>query len=213
MNQDQARADVAYFMCRLYRQKLTTTSGGNISVRVGDDMIAITPSALDKARTRPDQVSLMRTNGENLTPALKPSIETQMHLLIFERCPRAKAIVHAHPVTASAFTASRTPINCHILAESYAVLGDPITADYAMMSTDRLAELVADAATKADCVLMQNHGVVTLGTTLLQAFDRLELIEAAAQMTLIARQLGDVETLDSDQRQDLDKLMGREPQA
>ena len=203
------RNDIARFMRRLYRQKLTTTSGGNISMRVGEDVVAITPSALDKARTRADQVGLIRMDGTNLTPRLKPSIETQMHRSIYAARSDVQAIVHAHPVTASAFTATSTPINGRLLAESYAILGEIVMAPYARMGTDRLAQLVAEAAKKSDCILMRNHGVVTLGKSLLQAFDRIEVLEAAAQMTLFARQLDGVQTLSDRQNQELDRLMGR----
>ena len=85
-------------MRRLYRKGLTTTSGGNISLRITDDIIAITPSATDKGRMRWKEVGLMTIPGENLTPGLKPSIESAMHLSIYKRKSDTKAIIHAHPV-------------------------------------------------------------------------------------------------------------------
>lgn len=203
------RREVAYFMRRLYRQKLTTTSGGNISVRVDEQTIAVTPAAIDKGRMRESEVALMTLAGEMLTPELKASSETKMHLRIYEECPHVSAIVHAHPMTASAFSASETPINLEILAESYAILGKMAIAPYALTGTPELADCVARTCQEANCVLMKNHGVVALGRTLLEAFDRLELIESAAQMTLIIRQLEGVATLNPEQRKDLDRLMGR----
>lgn len=198
--------EVAYFMRRLYRQSLTTTSGGNISLRLDDDTVAITPSALDKARTRGAEIALMTMAGENLTPVLKPSIETQLHLAIYAARPDVKAIVHAHPPVATAFTASASPIDCGLVAESYVLLGQPVVAPYAIMGSPALAQTVADCARRADVILLANHGVLTVGDSLLRAFDRLELIEVAARMTVVVRQLGDVRPLSVAQRQELAPL-------
>jgi L-fuculose-phosphate aldolase len=113
-------------------------------------------------------------------------------------------------VTASAFCASRTPINTHLTAEGYALLADPVFVPYACMGTDALADLVASHLRTACCALMQNHGVITVAETLLAAFDRLELLEVAARHTLIARQLDDVSELSREQCTELDRLMGRD---
>ena len=196
-------------MRRLYRHELTTTSGGNVSLRIEDDLVAITPAALDKGRLTTEQVALMRFDGTNLTPHLKPSIETRLHLRVYELNPHVRAIIHAHPVTATAFTATDVPIQCELLVEPYALVGPPVMAPYALVGSDALAETIADCATRAPCILMENHGVVTVGATLLQAFDRMELIEAAARTTLIARQLGSVRPLTQSQLAKLDKMMGR----
>jgi L-fuculose-phosphate aldolase len=209
MNAHNECSEVAYFMRRLYRQKLTTTSGGNISVRLADQRIAITPSALDKARLTGRQILLMGLDGVNHTPELKPSIESGMHLAIYQARPDVHAIVHAHPTIATAFSLSGLPINCELIAESYALLHRIALAPYALMGTMELAGQVATQARAADIVLLQNHGVVALGDTLLRAFDRLELVEAAAQMTLITRQLGDATPLHDGWKRDIDGMMGR----
>lgn len=204
------RTAVASFMRRLYRQKLTTTSGGNISVRVGDgNLVAITQAAIDKGTLRASGVAVVALDGRNLTPERKASSEALMHLRIYQECPEAAAVVHAHPLTATAFTTAATPINCALLSECYALLGRVVVAPYAMTSTLDLADAVAEAAREANCILMKNHGVVAVGRTLLEAFDRLELIETAAQTTLIARQLDGVRQIGEDERRALDKLMGR----
>lgn len=210
MDYAQERSAVAAFMRRLYRQKLTTTSGGNISVRVGaGDRVAITPAAIDKGRMKAAEVGVITLEGVNLTSELKASSETPMHLMIYQQCPWVQAVVHAHPVTASTFSTAETPIDCELLSESYAILGKIVNAPYALTGSDELARNVAAAACEANCIMMKNHGVVALGRTLLEAFDRLELIESAAQMTLITRQLEGVRRLDEAERRALDRLMGR----
>ena len=89
------RKEVARFMRRLYKHGLTTTSGGNISLRLSDEFILITPSATDKGRMKWKEVAIINIFGENLTPHLKPSIETEMHLSIYRKKNEVLAIVHA----------------------------------------------------------------------------------------------------------------------
>jgi L-fuculose-phosphate aldolase len=179
------RKEVACFMRRLYSHGLTSTSGGNISLRVTDDLIIITPSATDKGRMRWKEVGIMDIFGENLTPDLKPSIESEMHLSIYKKKKEVKAIVHAHPVFASSFTAMKCKINTNLTAEACAILGEPLMVPYALMGSRELANLVAEKVIHSDVLLLENHGILTTGLNLLQAFDKIEVLENAAKMTLL----------------------------
>ncbi len=209
MMYEKERTDIAYFMRRLYRQGLTTTSGGNISCRLPDGLMAITASKLDKCDLQADGVAVIASDGNNLTQELKPSIETGMHAAIYRKRPDVHAIVHAHPVTATAFCASRDAIDTHITAEAYAILCEPVFIPYALMGTPRLAELVADGIGDAQCALMENHGIITVGATLLDAFDKLELLEAAARQTLLCRQMSSFHPLTQERLDELDRFVGR----
>jgi L-fuculose-phosphate aldolase len=179
------RKEVAAFMRRLYKHGLTTTSGGNISLRISDDIILITPAATDKGTMRWREVGIMNIFGENLTPGLKPSSEYQMHLSIYKKKKEIKAIVHAHPVFASAFTAMKMTINTNLTAEARAILGDPVFVPYALMGTPELASAAAESSAVSDILILENHGILTTGSHLLQAFDKIEVLENAAKMTLI----------------------------
>lgn len=179
------RKEVACFMRRLYNHGLTTTSGGNISMRITDDIIVITPSATDKGNMSWKEVGIMTIIGENLTPELKPSIESDMHLSIYIKRKDVTAIVHAHPVFATAFTAMKCKINTNLTAEARAILGDPVVVPYALMGTGELANLAAENIMHSDILLLENHGILTTGSNLLQAFDKIEVLENAAKMTLI----------------------------
>lgn len=179
------RKEVARFIRRLYKQGLTSTSGGNISIRISDELIAITPSATDKGEMRWKEVGVMNILGENLTPGLKPSIEAGMHLAIYKRKNTVRAIVHAHPVCASAFTAMKMNIDTSLTAEACAILGTPVMVPYELMGTGELAAKAADYIEKSDILLLENHGILATGENLLQAFDKTEVLENAARMTLI----------------------------
>ncbi|MCD4697704.1 MAG: class II aldolase/adducin family protein [Bacteroidales bacterium] len=183
------KEEVAYFMRRLYDQRLTTTSGGNVSLRVGDKIL-ITPSQTDKGRILGEDIGVLDLEGNNLTPSLKPSMETKMHLAIYKRRKDVSAIVHAHPVYATGFCISKKEIKTNLAGEAWAVIGKPIKADYQLMGTIELANVVAEASLKGNVILLENHGILAVGSNLLQAFDRLEVTEAAAKMTFITHFLG-----------------------
>jgi L-fuculose-phosphate aldolase len=200
------RKEVASFMRRLYDHGLTTTSGGNISLRISGDVIVITPSATDKGRMKWKEVGVLSILGENLTPALKPSIEFNLHLNIYKKMKDVRAIVHAHPVFASSFTAMKGTINTSLTAEARAICGVPRFVPYALMGSAELADVVAQNAEEADILLLENHGIITTGTTLLQAFDKLEVLENAAKMTLITEMAGNKKTLSSFRISEIDKL-------
>jgi L-fuculose-phosphate aldolase len=205
------KQDVADCMNRLYERGLTTTSGGNISVRHGADAILLTPSATDKGRMKAEEIAMIGLDGTNRTPDLKPSIETSMHLEIYRRCADVQAVVHAHPPRASAFAAARRAVNTRLIAESYAILGEPVVASYALMGTGDLASIVAGCLGGSTvCVLMENHGALCTGRSLLEAFDRLEVLENAAAIELDVARLGGGAELEDARLREIDVLMGRD---
>lgn len=205
MEYKKERKEVAYFMRRLYKQGLTTTSGGNVSLKV-DDKIFITPSQIDKGKVKASEIAILTLYGENLTPHLKSSMETGMHLEIYKKRNEISAIVHAHPVFATAFTASEKKIKTNLMGESWAVIGEPVKAKYELMGSSHLAKVVAESLSDATVALLENHGILAVGESLLQAFDRLEVLEAAAKVTFITGLLGDCHELSGSQQKEIEKL-------
>lgn len=202
------REQVASIMRRLYRQGLTTCSGGNVSLRCGV-VILITPSGTDKGEITAEEIGAVTPEGDNLLPGLRLSIETEMHLEVYRNRPDVNGIVHAHPVTASAFAALDRDIDTRLTAETWHVLGMPVRAPYALMGTAELARAVGQAAGKGNAVIMENHGVLTVGRTLFEAFDRLELLEAAAKMTWITHTMGSPRPLTEARIQEMEEVYGR----
>ncbi len=199
------REKVASFMRRLYDQKLTTVSGGNVSVKIGD-RILITSSQTDKAKMVGEQVAILNLEGKSLSPRLKISMEYQLHTLIYRKRPDVKAIVHAHPVFATAFAIAGKQVNTKISGEFRAIIGEPSIAPYALMGTETLAEAVSEACRKSHVVLMQNHGVLTTGESLFQAYDRMEVAEACARMNIILQLLGGEHSLPDSELLKIDQL-------
>lgn len=199
------KKDIAYFMRRLYRQQLTTSSGGNISAR-GENSVFITPSGIDKARINTEQIGEVAFDGQLIESAHPLSMETAMHLAIYETREDVMAIVHAHPVYATAFASSSQTLDSHLTSEGRYVIGHVAKADYALMGTHALADVVSKAAENSNVILMENHGIIAVGKTLLEAFDRLEVMEFTAKMNFITQNLNMHKPLSKDQLKEIDNM-------
>ncbi|MCF6171408.1 MAG: class II aldolase/adducin family protein [Bacteroidales bacterium] len=208
MNHQEQKEEVAYFMRRLYSKGLTTTSGGNISLKIGENQILLTASQTDKGRMAVDDIGLVDFNGKSRNPDFEASMETGMHLAVFKARKDVQAIVHAHPVFATAFGISAKKVNCNLMGEARAICGEPATAAYKLMGTAGLANEIAKAAIHSNIILMQNHGVLAVGKSLLEAFDRLEVFEASAKLTFITGLLGDSKELTKEELGEIDALFG-----
>ena len=195
------KKEVAKYMRRLYEQKLTSCSSGNVSARLNENLIAITPSQTDKAYVQAEDIGLVSITGKTMDDTKKLSMEAAMHLGVYRARPDVMAIVHAHPVYATSFAVAQKKLDVSLTGESFAVLGEPILAPYALMGSDSLAENVANAATKGNVILLQNHGVLTVGKDLYQAYDRMEIVEFAAKIQVITQVLGDVKHLDGAEKE------------
>lgn len=193
------RKSVADYMRRLYDRHLTTASGGNISLRLNDELFCITPSALDKGNLSPDLIAIVSFDGTNLTPHLPLSIETEMHRKCLLARKDRNAIVHAHPVYACSYSTSQPcKLNTRLTAEAYYIIGDIINVPYRLMGTNNLADIVSEYIKDREVMLMENHGAIAVGQDLLRAFDCMELLERAAQMSYIVNSIKDSHELSED---------------
>jgi L-fuculose-phosphate aldolase len=183
-------------MERIYRSRMTTTSGGNLSVRDEDDGVWITPARLDKGALRRDDIVRVNRDGGVEGPH-RPSSEFPFHLAIYRRRPDLGAIVHAHPVALVAFSICREVPDTALFPQARHVCGPVGYAPYALPGSERLGANIADVFARGHhCVLLENHGVVIGGADLAQAFQRFETLEFTAQTLIEARRLGPVRTLD-----------------
>jgi L-fuculose-phosphate aldolase len=204
----EQRKELAQFMRRLYDRKLTTASGGNISLRIGN-MVIISPSGKDKATIISNDIAILQIDGKLISKNITPSVETSMHLAIYNMNENVKAIIHAHPTTASAFTAMKTPINTKLIEESYVILDVPLKLNYAQMGSETLAQQTAKACQTNSCLLLENHGVLCTGKTLFEAYDKIEVLEEAAKLTLITNLLNDINPLKDNHIEAINQLLNR----
>jgi L-fuculose-phosphate aldolase len=208
MKFEKERVETAAVMRRLYDRGLTTCSGGNVSVRIDENTVAITPSASDKSIVQAEDIALISLGGALITEDIKVSIETGMHLAVYRQRKDIGALVHAHPLHATLFTASHKKLRTDIIAEARFLLGEPQWAPYAIMGSETLAQIVAKAFSgkETGVVLMENHGVITAGDNLFRAYDRLEVLESAAKMTILGNDLGGMNYLSRERLKEIDEL-------
>jgi L-fuculose-phosphate aldolase len=182
-------------MARIYRYRMTTTSGGNLSIRDAAGSIWITPARVDKGSLqREDIVHVLPGGGAE--GRHKPSSEFPFHNRIYELRPDLGAILHAHPVALVAFSiCGRTP-DTRLFAKARAICGEVGFAPYALPGSALLGERIAEVFARGhDCVMLENHGVVVGGKTFEEAFRRFELLEFVAKTIVKASVLGEVRYL------------------
>lgn len=161
---------------------LVAACDGNISYRRDDGLIVITPSGLPKGELRPKDLLVVDIEGTVIEGTGKPSSETALHLTIYRKRQDVRAIIHAHPVTATALTVAGIPFAADIVTEGAMVLGAVPTVPYAPPGSSALAEGCGAAAETASAFLMERHGAVTVGADLKEAFYRMDTLEAVAKM-------------------------------
>ena len=193
----------------LYDRGYAAANDGNLSVRVGEDRLLITPSGVGKGRMTPDMLLVTDLDGQVVEGDRHPSSETKMHLMVYRRRPDAGAVVHAHPPVSTAFAVCRRGLETPYLAELAAGLGTvPCTPSFAMLSTDEVPESVEPYLPDHNAVLLANHGALAWGADLWEAFDRLETVEHTAKIVLNAEALGGGVPLTAEEVARLQSLRG-----
>jgi L-fuculose-phosphate aldolase len=186
----QLRADIVEVGRRLYARGYTASNDGNISVRLDERRLLMTPTGVCKGFMTPDMMCITDLDGKKLAGDRNPSSEIQMHLEAYRRRPDVQAVVHAHPPIATGFAVAGIPLDRAVLAEVVTTLGSVPIAEYATPSTKELPEAVRQYVQAHDGMLLANHGALTLGTDLFSAYYKMETIEHFAKISLVARLLG-----------------------
>jgi len=176
-----------------------SATDGNVSVRISDDRILFTPSAMNKGLLTAHDLVLCDADGRRIEGSREPSTESAMHLLFYRKRSDIKAVVHAHPVHATAFATAGMDLIACVFPEVIISLGSVPLARYATPSTDALPASLLPFVETHDAILLANHGVVTAGTSLMEAWHRMEKVEHAAHILFCARMLGGEQQLDSEQ--------------
>jgi L-fuculose-phosphate aldolase len=190
------RDEIVRGMERIYRYRMTTTSGGNLSIRDDDGSIWVTPARVDKGSLRRDDVIRVTPDGKAEGPH-PPSSEFPFHRAIYAARPDLRAVVHAHPVALVAFSICRRVPDTRLLPQSRRVCGEVGFAPYALPGSEALGRNIAQTFAKGfDCLVLENHGVVTGGADFRTAFERFETLEFAAKTVIKASLLGPVRYLD-----------------
>jgi L-fuculose-phosphate aldolase len=195
--------DIVLICHKLYEKGFVTATDGNVSARLSCGNILVTPSALNKGEVSESDLVEVKPDGTLVTLSRKASTELDMHLFIYDRRPDIHAVVHAHPPHATGFATAQVPLTACLFPEVIVGLGAIPLAPYATPSTKEVAESLAPFVKSADAILLANHGVVTYGSDVTEAYYRMEKVEHAAHITFVARVLGGEKPLSSN---DIEKL-------
>ena len=197
MDEQTARREIVHVGRLMYERSYVVSSDGNISVRLDDGRIVATPTMTCKGRMTEDSLAITDPAGTPLNER-KASSELAMHLLIYRERPDIKAACHAHPPHGTAFAVAGLAIDQPILSEVILTLGCVPLAAYGTPSTEELTAAMRPLVKHHNALLMANHGAVTYGADLWQAFDRLETLEHTARITILSRLLGGSKSLPAD---------------
>jgi L-fuculose-phosphate aldolase len=172
-----------------YQKGLSPGTAGNISAKFGDK-IYITPSGKCLGEVTFHDIVVIDIGGNVISGALKPSSEKLMHLEIYKSRPEITAIIHAHPPKSSVLAVTKTPLNKPFLAETLIVLGEVPVCAFALPGSQELAQAAKNHMLKNDALILANHGVLTIGKTLIEAFYKLETLEFSAEVYITSKLLG-----------------------
>jgi L-fuculose-phosphate aldolase len=199
MEESWAREEIVRVCRRLYNAGLIAGPDGNVSVRCTDGRILVTPSGMSKVDVEPDDLVVLDGEGRHVAGARQASSEVLVHLRVYARRADVGAVVHAHPPTATAFAVAGEGLAEDVLPEIILQMGRVPLVPYATPGTTALADQFEPYLAGHDAFLMANHGATTVGPTLAVAHQRMESVEHAAKILLMARLLGRTDRLSREQ--------------
>lgn len=205
----QHRLAIVQFGQRLHAQGFVAATDGNLSVRLDDNRLLVTPTCMSKGAMRPNDLVVVDLDGNRLSGKRNVSSEIGMHLLIYRMRPDVQGIVHAHPPTATGFAASGMSLNRPLVCEVVVGLGSIPLARYGTPGTHELADALEPLVPGHDAILMANHGVVTCGLSLENAFMKMETVEHFAKIALVAHLLGHEQPLGAEEVEKLEAVRTR----
>ncbi len=202
---NEARVQIVEVGRRMYARQFVAANDGNISCRVAEEAIWTTPTGVSKGFMAPEDMAKLGLDGQVLAQGSRPaSSEVKMHLGIYRANPAIGAVVHAHPPVSTAFAIAGKGLDAAFYPEAMIALGVIPCVPYARPGSDDLPRAVAPYALTHNAVLIANHGAVTWGRTLEEAWFRMEALEQYALITLYTGMVGGAQSLSGKQ---LDEVM------
>ena len=201
------KKDLVEICRRVYEKGFVSAYDGNISAATPDNTFLITRSAVRKGDVTEDDILEIDSSGKIIKGRGKISTEYKIHLYAYAKRPEVNAVVHCHPVYATAFASVGEYAGCGLTGnyfpEVILTLGKVPLCKYATPSTDGLPLSMEPYINYAWAFLLQNHGAVTLGKTLKDAYNKMEKLEHTAQILFTAKMLGGAKELSSEEIKEL----------
>lgn len=180
---------------RIWLKGWIAANDGNISMRLDDEFVIATPTGVSKGFMSPDMLIKVDLNGNVRSGYLKPSSEIKIHLEAYKRRDDVRAFVHAHPPVCTGYAVANIPLDFKTLPEIIVSLGRIPLAKYGTPSTTELSDSISELVLCHDAVLLANHGAITLGKDVIDAYYKMERVEHFAIISLTAHQLGGMKTI------------------
>jgi L-fuculose-phosphate aldolase len=191
---------------RIWTRGYVAANDGNITVKLNDNELLTTPTGVSKGFMTVEMIIKCDRTGKVLSsnPGYRPSSEVKMHQEVYKERPDIQSVVHAHPPYATSFAVAGIPLNKCVLPEAILVMGAVPIAPYGLPSTMEIPDRMRPFIKNSDVILLENHGALTLGTDLLNAYHKMETLEHTASIVWKALQLGNLNVLPPEER---DRLM------
>lgn len=192
-------------VCQLvYQNKFVAAYDGNISARTENNSVIITRSGICKGDVTISDLVEIDFNGNKISGKGKISTENKLHLFIYKRRKDAIAVVHCHPVFATALGLVENKYLENYFPEVLLTLGKIPICEYATPSTEEITNSIADFVESSNALILKNHGAVTIGNSLMDAYYKMEKLEHAAKTILLAKAIGEPRKLSFEE---IDKLL------
>jgi L-fuculose-phosphate aldolase len=202
-DEGKMRHEITEIGKRLYYKGFVAGNDGNISCRVNDNEILITPTGVSKGYMAEDDMIKVDLEGNVVSGHLKPTSEMKMHLAAYRSRNDVFAVVHAHPPKATAFAVSGVRLDRITLPEVIFTLGSIALSEYGTPSTEEIPRNVGKYINKSDAILLANHGALTVGRDLMEAYYKMETLEHFAEISIYAKLLGGERALSQKQVEEL----------
>ena len=189
-HEGELRRDLVRFGRWLHRLGFMPGTSGNLSVRLSQERLLATPTGASKYLLQARDMVVIDLEGRQISGSKRVTSEIGMHLAIYQQRQDVQAVIHSHPVVATAFACAGRALDEPLCSEAVMALGAVPLASYATTGTDQVAASLMNLIPRHDAILMANHGAVTYGTSLLDAFLKMETVEHYAKICLVAHQLG-----------------------
>ena len=199
----ELRRDLVKFGKWLSRLGFMPGTSGNLSVRLDEARLLVTPTGVSKYLMKADDMVIVDLRGNLLAGTRKATSELSMHLAVYQERRDIEAVIHSHPPIATAFACAGRGLDEMLCQEAVMTLGSVPLAKYATTGTDEVAASLVPYLAGHQAILMANHGAVAYGCSVLDAFLKMETVEHLAQIRLVAHQLGSPQILTDEQLEEL----------
>ena len=194
---------------RVYNKGFAAANDGNISIRVGENEVLCSPTMICKGFMKPEDICAVDMEGNQIAGTRKRTSEVLLHLSIMKARPDVKAVVHCHPPHATAFAVAREPIPQCVLPEVEVFMGEVPMAPYETPGGQKFADTVLPFLKSTNSIILTNHGTVTFGKTLEDAYWKTEILDAYCRILLLSKQLGRITYVQEDEQRELLDLKQR----